>query len=127
MIDFGYTLQKDRQIDFDANDMAVVNKVIELEPSFRICIACGTCAATCSAGQFTSLSLRRIIIDLKRGVYSGIADELMKCMLCGKCQLACPRGVNTRRLLLAIRKSLNENAQEPVLNIKPSGGAHEDL
>jgi heterodisulfide reductase subunit C len=117
--DFGYSLQKDRQIDFDANDRTIVKRIAELEPSFRICIACGTCAATCSSGHFTDLSLRRIITSLKRGVYTGIAEEIKKCMHCGKCQMACPRGVSTRSLLLAIRKSMNENL--------PKGGKHEDL
>ncbi len=30
----------------------------------------------------------------------------MKCMLCGKCQLVCPRGVNLRNLILAIHNAL---------------------
>lgn len=110
MKDFGYKLQKDRQIDFDANDKAIVRRVVELEPSFHICISCGTCSATCTAGQFTDISLRRIITSLLRGEYAGIKEETEKCMLCGKCQLACPRGVSTRSLLLAIRKSFLENA-----------------
>jgi heterodisulfide reductase subunit C len=110
MIDFGYSLTKDRQIDFDANDRTIVKRVTELEPTFRICIACGTCSATCTAGQFTNFSLRRIITNLKRGEYAGIAEELEKCMLCGKCQIACPRGVSTRRLLLSVRKSISENS-----------------
>ena len=116
MVDFGYNLEKDRQIDFDANDRSVLKRVIELEPTFRICIACGTCCGTCASGQFTDFSLRRIITNLKRGEYSGMADEITKCMLCGKCQLACPRGVSTRRLLLVIRKSLNENGYLPADN-----------
>jgi heterodisulfide reductase subunit C len=27
-------------------------------------------------------------------------------MLCGKCQLACPRGVNTRNVILTIQRAL---------------------
>jgi heterodisulfide reductase subunit C len=30
----------------------------------------------------------------------------MKCMLCGKCQLVCPRGVNLRNLILSIHTAL---------------------
>ena len=108
MPDFGFKLQKDRQIDFDANDRSKVRRVAELEPTFRICISCGTCAATCSAGQFTDFSLRKMITGLKRAEYAGIAEEIEKCMFCGKCQMLCPRGVSTRGLVLAIRKVMNE-------------------
>jgi heterodisulfide reductase subunit C len=108
MPDFGFSLQKDRQIDFDANDHTLRNKVVAIEPSFRLCIACGTCAATCSARQFTDYSLRRMITAVKRGELDGLAADIEKCMLCGKCQVACPRGVSTRNLILAIRKSLHE-------------------
>jgi len=118
MIDFGYSLTKDRQIDFDTNDRTIVKRVVELEPTFRICISCGTCGATCTAGQFTNFSLCRIITNLKRGEYAGIAEEVEKCMLCGKCQIACPRGVNTRRLLLSIRKSIGENNQRVMKDLK---------
>lgn len=108
MPDFGFSLQKDRQIDFDANDRTLLKRVTELEPSFRICIACGSCSATCSANQFTDLSLRRINTMVKRGELEGLAEDIEKCMLCGKCQLACPRGVSTRHLIIAIRKVLHE-------------------
>jgi heterodisulfide reductase subunit C len=125
MPDFGFSLQKDRQIDFDANDKSIVRRVIELEPSFRLCIACGSCAATCTAGQFTDLSLRRIITGLKRAEYQGIEEAISKCMLCGKCQIVCPRGVHTRRLLLAIRKSFEEQAKPDAT--QNTGGNHHGL
>lgn len=108
MPDFGFKLQKDRQIDFDANDKTLLRKVVAMEPSFRICIACGCCTATCSAGQFTDIGLRRIITAVKRGETRGLAAELDQCMLCGKCQLACPRGVSNRNVILAIRQGLKE-------------------
>ncbi len=108
MTDFGFKLHKDRQIDFDANDRSVARKVISAEPSFRICIACGTCSATCSAAEFTDFSLRRMITGIKRGEIRGLREEIVKCMLCGKCQMLCPRGVNTRRLVLAIRNAVRD-------------------
>lgn len=107
MQDFGFKLNKDRQIDFDHNNKSLIKRVVEAEPSFRICIACGTCTATCTANQFTEFNLRRIITAVKRGELSGLAKEIEKCMLCGKCQLACPRGVSNRNLILAIRKGLH--------------------
>jgi heterodisulfide reductase subunit C len=108
MINWGFQIQKDRQIDFDRNDRQIAVEVEEHEPSIRLCISCGTCAATCSAGEFTDFSLRRIILLVKRGELEGVVSELSKCMLCGKCQLACPRGVNTRSVILQISKALQK-------------------
>ena len=102
MINFGYSINNDRQIDYDGNDRRIAALVAEFEPSFRICISCGTCTATCSAGNFTDLNLRQMIVMLKRGQIKGIQAAAMKCMLCGKCHLACPRGVNTRNIILGI-------------------------
>jgi heterodisulfide reductase subunit C len=39
-----------------------------------------------------------------RGQTATVHAEAGKCMLCGKCQMACPRGVNTRNVLLAIHR-----------------------
>jgi heterodisulfide reductase subunit C len=108
MKDFGYKINKDRQIDFDKTDKRYVRFVRQHEPSFNICIACGTCTASCSAGNFTELSLRKIIIMIKRGETHGIKDEISKCMLCGKCFLACPRGVNTRNIIIKISQALEK-------------------
>jgi heterodisulfide reductase subunit C len=106
MINFGYKLSKDRQIDFDKADRRIAAYVREREPSFNICFACGTCTATCSAGNFTEMNLRKIITMVKRGYVSEIRKEIAQCMLCGKCSLACPRGVNTRNVILKINKAL---------------------
>jgi len=103
---FGYAINSDRQIDYDSNDHRVARYLAEHEPSFRVCFACGTCSATCSAGLFTDLSLREMIGNIKRGEISKIKSEAEKCMLCGKCQLACPRGVNTRNVILTIQRAL---------------------
>ena len=106
MKNFGYTLHNDRQIDFDATDKRLYDFVYNLEPSINLCIFCGTCAATCSAGNFTTLSLRRISLLLRRGMNDIVKKEVEACMLCGKCQLACPKGVNTRNVLLNIAKGI---------------------
>jgi heterodisulfide reductase subunit C len=108
MINWGFQIQKDRQIDFDQNNRNIAAEVVVIEPSINLCISCGTCSATCSAGQFTDFSLRRIILLVKRGELEGLGTEISKCMLCGKCQLACPRGVNTRNVILQISKALQK-------------------
>jgi len=106
MKSFGYSITKDRQIDFDANDHEVAGFIRNVEPSIRLCIGCGSCTGTCSAGHFTDFNIRRIHTFIQRGEYSLLKKEIRKCMLCGKCQLVCPRGVNLRNLILSIHTAL---------------------
>jgi len=106
MAGWGYSLNKDRQIDFDANDRSVYFRVIGLEPSLGKCISCGSCSATCSSAVFTDLDIRKIFVLLSRGELRDLKKHLDDCMLCGKCILVCPRGVNTRNVILTIRKEL---------------------
>jgi heterodisulfide reductase subunit C len=105
-VKFGYVITRDRQIDFDANDHTMAGIVASAEPSLNLCISCGTCAATCSAALFTDFSLRKIILLVRRGETGDLKKEISKCMLCGKCQLVCPRNVSTRNLILQISKAL---------------------
>ncbi|MBQ3174194.1 MAG: 4Fe-4S binding protein, partial [Alistipes sp.] len=35
-------------------------------------------------------------------------EELNKCMLCGKCRLVCPRGINTRAMIMLIKRKLGD-------------------
>ncbi len=109
MPNWGYTVNKDNQIDFDKNSFDIKQKVIGLEPSFEYCMACGTCSGTCSAANFTQFSLRRINIHISRGETNDLLKEISKCMLCGKCTLLCPRNVNTRNLILSMRKVFDGN------------------
>jgi heterodisulfide reductase subunit C len=106
MKSFGYTITQDRQIDFDANDRKVTGFINSLEPSIRLCMGCGSCTATCSAGHFTEFNIRRVHTFIQRGETHQLKKEIMKCMLCGKCQLVCPRGVNLRNLILSIHTAL---------------------
>jgi heterodisulfide reductase subunit C len=105
MPNFGYTISSDRQIDYDRSDLRLARYLAGHEPSFMVCMACGTCTATCSAGLFTDFSLRELIGNIKRGEIRKVKTEAEKCMLCGKCQLACPRGVNTRNIILGIQRA----------------------
>lgn len=101
---FGYTIHRDRQIDYDTLSRLPYQNLVHVEPSVNACISCGTCAATCSAAQFTDFSLRRLILLLRRGENKEIKASANKCMLCGKCQIICPMGVNTRNVLLTIQE-----------------------
>lgn len=102
---FGFSLSKARVIDYDRNDRRIAEYILEHEPSFRACIECGACAATCTAGSFTEFSLREFNILVKRGENDRIVNRLKRCMFCGKCMLVCPRGVNTRNVIFLARKA----------------------
>jgi heterodisulfide reductase subunit C len=106
MKDFGFTVTKDRQIDFDQNDQRLLIFVLENEPSFRICISCGGCTATCSAGNLIDFNIRRLNMLIRRGETGDLEREINKCMLCGKCILVCPRGINTRNVILKIKEAI---------------------
>lgn len=106
---FGYIVTRDRQIDFDTNNQDICKIVAKAEPTLNLCISCGSCAATCTAGQFTDFSLRQVILLLRRGETKDLDKEVAKCMLCGKCQLVCPRNVSTRNLVIQISKALYDN------------------
>ena len=103
MIDFGYNINKDNQIDYDMNDHAVMQDLMLDEPTANLCIFCGSCTATCTAGSLTSFNIRKLSLLLKRGEMAEVAQEINKCMFCGKCALVCPRGVNTRKIIHLIK------------------------
>ena len=109
MKDWGYSILKGRQIDFENNDFSIARFVEQHEPSFRWCIGCGSCTATCSAAKFTSFNPRKVNLLIQRGEIKGIADEIAKCMLCGKCQLVCPRGINTRNVVQNIKRAISKS------------------
>ena len=105
MAEFGFKLLKERHIDFDSNKRVVADYILSNEPSFGVCIECGCCAATCTTGSFVKFSLREINILLKRGENKRVKEIIDRCMLCGKCILVCPRGVNTRNVVSLARQA----------------------
>lgn len=105
---FGFTISRGRQIDYEANDRHLAEYISEKEPSFRTCIECGCCSATCTTGNFTRFSLRELQILLKRGENEMVREQIKKCMLCGKCTLVCPRGVNTRNVIMLAREAFKK-------------------
>jgi heterodisulfide reductase subunit C len=104
MKNFGYTISKGRVLDFDKTDHTLYRQIIEQEPSMRLCIDCGSCSATCTAGNVTDFSIRKMNLMIRRGETEGLRKEFSSCMLCGKCMMICPRGVNTRNIILTIRR-----------------------
>ena len=106
---FGYGINKSERTDLDKNNLDYAKQVLAIEPTFSYCIGCGSCTGTCSAGNFTDLNLRKLQLMVKRGNISPVKRHLEKCMLCGKCMLVCPRGVNTRNVILSMIKVINDN------------------
>jgi heterodisulfide reductase subunit C len=114
-LNFGFTVSKPHYIDLDCADSRLADELAKREPSFRLCIQCGSCTGTCSTGQFTPFSIRHIHLMIQRGELHGLANMLEKCMLCGKCKLVCPRGVNTRNVIVEARKLLSDKSFNPKL------------
>jgi len=111
MIEFGYSLQSNRQIDFDLNDRRMLKYVRKNEPSIDWCMSCGTCASGCTAGATSDFSLRRMILMTRRGEVDELKTNIFRCRFCGKCINACPRGVNTRNVIYWMQQAVkNINA-----------------
>jgi len=108
MENFGYRISVTRSIDMDIADLSVADRVLGLEHTFRLCISCGGCTSTCTAGNFTEFNIRKINLLLRRGQLQTLTKELENCMFCGKCYLACPHGVNTRNVILLMKEQLQE-------------------
>jgi heterodisulfide reductase subunit C len=105
---FGYSISKGRQIDYDSNDRKIADYILEREPSFSLCIECGGCSATCTTGNLVKFSLRELHILIKRGENDLVRENMKKCMLCGKCSLVCPRGVNTRNVVVLTKEAFRK-------------------
>lgn len=100
MTDFGFSLCRSSALDLDRADTGLMDRICAIEPDARSCMACGSCSASCTAAPFSGMSLRKVLLALDRG--QDVRRMLSCCMLCGKCTMVCPRGINTRRLILTI-------------------------
>ena len=105
---WGFSINTARVIDYDKNDRSLAEYLAQEVPSSQLCIGCGGCTATCTAGQFTDFNIRKLQMLAKRGETANLQQQLKKCMLCGKCLLVCPRGVDTRWMILAMGKFLDQ-------------------
>ncbi|MDP4292433.1 MAG: 4Fe-4S dicluster domain-containing protein [Bacteroidota bacterium] len=114
MSKFGFTISKDQQIDYDHLSRELARYIQKAEPTVYRCMSCGSCAGSCSAAKFTQFSFRKLVTGVLRGDDRHIIGEIQKCMLCGKCMLVCPRGVNTRNVIHQLRKALNERNRHEV-------------
>ena len=104
MVDFGFGLVPSSRINLDLFDREKYEKLVAMEPDAKIFMACGSCTAVCTAGQFTPTSFREAIEDVFNAKDDKALEALKACQLCGKCSMVCPRGINTRHLILSITK-----------------------
>ncbi len=111
MADFGFSVKKRRTIEIEKAELSKYAHLLELVPSYKSCIGCGGCTASCTARQFTDFNIRKTHYFFRRGQYDALEQELQKCMLCGKCILVCPRGVNLRSLIINMRQTLSNKTE----------------
>ena len=99
---FGFKISPSSAINLDNVDRSRFEKLCSKEPDAARCMCCGSCSATCTAASFSGMSLRKVLLCLQRGKEADAMKMMKNCMLCGKCTMVCPRGINTRHLLLSI-------------------------
>jgi heterodisulfide reductase subunit C len=107
MTDFGFSIDSSKAITIEDQDNHLLEMLHEIEPDIYKCMACGSCTASCPAGVFVEMNLRKVLLSLQRGREKETLKQLKSCMLCGKCNIVCPRGINTRNLILSICKTYN--------------------
>jgi len=100
MTDFGFSLSKSSTVDLSRLDTSFFDMLSGTEEDAKVCIGCGSCSACCPAADLSGMSMRKVLLALRRGM--DVSDMLQCCMLCGKCLMVCPRGINTRNLILSI-------------------------
>ncbi len=105
---FGFQLYKEQKIDLDIAENSIFKKISQSQPHILKCIGCGCCTATCTGNQFSPTQFRKAILLLERGLNHEAFDLLKGCMLCGKCTLVCPRGINTRDIILKFNELYNQ-------------------
>ena len=101
-MDFGFSLSPSSAVNLDKVDMSLYEMLCRREPTASTCIACGSCSASCTVAAINGMSVRKVLLGLQRGQYREVEKMLSHCMLCGKCTMVCPRGVNTRHLILEL-------------------------
>ena len=101
---FGFRLSPSSTIDLDRIDRKFFDELCRIEPDALRCMACGSCSATCTASGYSGMSIRKMLLYLQRGKMEEIKGIMSACMLCGKCTMVCPRGINTRCLVLTVSR-----------------------
>lgn len=109
-MDFGFKLSPSSAVNLDTVDHRRFDRLAQLVPDALTCIGCGSCSSTCTASAWTGMSVRKVLLGLQRGQDAEVDKMLSGCMLCGKCTMVCPRGINTRQLILTLCR-LDKNGE----------------
>ena len=110
MTDFGFSLSPSSAVNLDTTECKRYARLVEMVPDALTCIGCGSCSATCTAAPWSGMSVRKVLLCLQRGRDAEADQMLSACMLCGKCTMVCPRGINTRQLILTLCR-LDKNGE----------------
>ena len=102
MINWNYKILSTRHIDLNKGDFRKSVAIFSEDERLRACIGCGGCTGSCTAAAITDFNFRKLHTLIRRGSYTGVKEEIDKCMLCGKCTIICPRGINTRKIFYRI-------------------------
>ena len=112
MTPFGFSLSPSSVADLDKVDTRRYEALLRMEPTASTCIGCGSCSATCTRSNWTGMSVRKVLLGLQRGRDEEVDAMLKGCMLCGKCTMVCPRGINTRNLILSLMRLPKEEGSK---------------
>ena len=104
---WGFGREISHAVDLDRGTTALYRALVGSVPSFRACMFCGSCSATCTvAGD--GMNFMQVHLHLQRGEAAPAAEMAAPCLLCGKCTLACPRNVDTRSVIYNLKVLLHE-------------------
>lgn len=112
MSKFGFTIRKERILEMGKANLLLSSFLKEQYPAYKTCINCGICSAICTAAQLTAFNIRSVKLKIDRGDIGNIGNDVAQCMLCGKCEIACPRGISNRRITLLINQYIKDNNGE---------------
>jgi heterodisulfide reductase subunit C len=112
-MEFGFSLHEDLLVDHDRT-LTTCEELLTRVPSLATCMSCGSCTGTCVAVLNSGSGFRKFLVLLRNGSRMELVRALKHCQLCGKCWLACPRGVNTRKAILEMKTLLKEQSVSPV-------------
>ena len=84
--------------------MSTIDSIAAAEQAGQILPSTAQNLRTWLGGTFLPDWARAAIEELHNGHPDKALGLLKSCQLCGKCSMVCPRGINTRHLILSIAK-----------------------
>ena len=80
---FGFGISPSSTVNMDKVDFTLFDRLHELEADAWKCMSCGSCSATCPAGTFSGMSLRKVLHCLQRGREKEAVKHALREMLHG--------------------------------------------